>query len=54
MQAVEACAAEYQQFYVPELEARRKEREQLEIKRQKVGGIGIGVAGHMLVGIWIS
>jgi hypothetical protein len=33
---VDACAAEYQQFYVPELEARRQERERLELRRQKV------------------
>ncbi len=37
MQAVEQAAADYEQFYVPELEARRKEKEAKERKAQQVG-----------------
>eukprot|EP00967_Tisochrysis_lutea_P119547 scaffold195208_cov14-Tisochrysis_lutea.AAC.1 len=37
VQAVSKGASEYEQFYVPEMEARRKEKADLEARRRKVG-----------------
>jgi hypothetical protein len=36
MQAVSKAAQEYEQFYVPEMEARKKEKSDVEARRQKV------------------
>ena len=36
LQGVSRCAQEYEQFYVPEMEARRREKEAQEARRKKV------------------